>query len=1733
MAINFKKIWTGLTVVPKTASTSDSKGELEVIDASGKLQYHNGTSVSPVLTEAHSATITNKVIDADDNTISDLEVDNLKAGVLNTDLEAGPATDTELPSALAVQTLVASAAGDVQADVDDLITLSGVPANSTDLGTFTGTTIPDGSDNKEAFQALETALEADIAALAAHIADTVDAHDASAISNVPAGTIAATDVQAAINELDGDVQTVQSNLTAHINDATDAHDASAISNVPSGNLAATDVQGALNELQSDIDTRATDAALTAHIADTSTHGVTGDIVGTTDTQTLTNKTITGASIQTPTRLDVKQDTKANLETYALTATNGQLVFATDTKEMFQVVDNALVPVGAAGGDSDVDALIIQTFEAAALTDFTQTGLILDDTDPLHGEISAKLVHDAAINQSFKQIIPVDEKFRGANMSVTVTAKSSASSGNVTILFRDETNALDLQATQQINAGATPQTFQYGVTIPSDCLSFSYTITALPEAGSPETFIDDITIKNYWQGSALEGQTEYTFEVPVLTEWTSFTPTFTGIGTPTAVEAYYRQVGQNIEIIGKATAGTVAASIASFSIPSQFTIGAVPDITSSYFICGHWNRSVADSTSQEHELLAQEGLNVIYLTKQDGTRNPFTTQNGNIVLANSESFTFSCSFIGANLSATESKTVVINDLVPARSMPANASIEVPIVTEWQSYTPTFQGFGTPTAVEMQWRQVGENIEIRGKFTAGTVTAVEARVGLPNSYTSADTSIIPSIQAVGSSYVEFSSTTFFGESVLIEPSVTYVTFGRVSSTTDGTVKSNANSIGVTGADLTLFASIPVDGLTATETKTWTATQAVVTEEADSMVQVNTTSGYGSTGTRIRRFSNLVSSIGSDITYVDSATDGASFTVNSSGIYSVSYTDSFSAAGQIAISKNQTLPLTTNAASLGTEALAAATSSSVDIEINAAWTGYLEEGDILRPVTNGTSNSSSPTICSFTVAKQGSLSLVQTVADQKIEIPTSELKFSGASAKGAVATDIVKFDNIALLRGDAFTITNTANDGTYVTMNKSGILSVQAQIQKTTSNTAVSITKNQSILTGFTFPASEALISQQSNNANSENVSATAANITVIAGDIIRVASNTTPTANAGNNFALFFMEKDIAVAVTNVLPQFSDSDSYLELTSTSYSAGSTNTSVRRFGNVISNIGSDVLYTDSATDGATFTVRSDGLYAVSFTETSDVNTTALTVAISKNTSILTSIPSVLQGAIAVNGDRINTAATNTKQVTASGTVYCVTGDIIRAHSLTSQADSSNGAKFTISKVGKPNVTGVDVTPFANVSLNENQYTSLSTGVAFSGSANVTGSLTSSTGSGLFSYNSTTGVYTVLKKSNFYLSYRGQNQSASAGFVGIDINGVTIVGETAPAVDNTFISTSWVGILQTGNTFSFRVGSTSVDNHEISVLATTESENIVTPTSTFSTDTASLTYAGSGTYTLSTLANAPVGTFITFTYATSTNTRTQTNTAPTQTTSSMNANGIQLFARAYNAASTATSPSTIAIQIGKGLKGVSVDFYKSTSKVTSGSLDALWSGNAKIGTDINSYDETTGILFIDPGYNFSALTTTATFLFSDATFQTNGYAVINASKNPALTGFNTSKVYLNAEGNAGQVITTSTTDIPFITVEDTHGAWDGDQYTIPESGMYTLSVSCAFTASAARAFNIYINGSNYRRFNFVNASQGNHQGSYTGWFTKGQILSIRETNSGGTLNNSTSIHYLTISKV
>jgi hypothetical protein len=58
---NIKKFWLGLRIFPTSVSAIDAKGEMEVLD-SGKLNFHNGTNASPIVTESHTATLSSKTL---------------------------------------------------------------------------------------------------------------------------------------------------------------------------------------------------------------------------------------------------------------------------------------------------------------------------------------------------------------------------------------------------------------------------------------------------------------------------------------------------------------------------------------------------------------------------------------------------------------------------------------------------------------------------------------------------------------------------------------------------------------------------------------------------------------------------------------------------------------------------------------------------------------------------------------------------------------------------------------------------------------------------------------------------------------------------------------------------------------------------------------------------------------------------------------------------------------------------------------------------------------------------------------------------------------------------------------------------------------------------------------------------------------------------------------------------------------------------------------------------------------------------------------------------------------------------------------------------------------------------------------------------------------------------------------------------------------------------------------
>jgi membrane-bound inhibitor of C-type lysozyme len=126
------------------------------------------------------------------------------------------------------------------------------------------------------------------------------------------------------------------------------------------------------------------------------------------------------------------------------------------------------------------------------------------------------------------------------------------------------------------------------------------------------------------------------------------------------------------------------------------------------------------------------------------------------------------------------------------------------------------------------------------------------------------------------------------------------------------------------------------------------------ANSEVRLYTGNGYGSVGTRIRRFTNVKVNTGSDITYTDSATNGASFTINTNGVYSMGWHDRKSVTGnQLGFSLNSS-DLTISIDSLSESEI-----------LEASWTpaeggqvtfcGYFTAGDVIRPQDDNDNNES----------------------------------------------------------------------------------------------------------------------------------------------------------------------------------------------------------------------------------------------------------------------------------------------------------------------------------------------------------------------------------------------------------------------------------------------------------------------------------------------------------------------------------------------------------------------------------------------------------------------------------------------------------------------------------------------------------------------------------------------------------------------------------------------------------
>lgn len=131
--------------------------------------------------------------------------------------------------------------------------------------------------------------------------------------------------------------------------------------------------------------------------------------------------------------------------------------------------------------------------------------------------------------------------------------------------------------------------------------------------------------------------------PAMGDWTPYTPTFTGFGTPTNISFFSRRVGDSLEVRGNLQCGTPTA------VQAQITLGyngtnANVTIDSSKIAANSLVGRGEDSSTASTQfggvtVLANGGNNYLQFSIEASTTNPVSPANGNTVFSSSSSVSF--------------------------------------------------------------------------------------------------------------------------------------------------------------------------------------------------------------------------------------------------------------------------------------------------------------------------------------------------------------------------------------------------------------------------------------------------------------------------------------------------------------------------------------------------------------------------------------------------------------------------------------------------------------------------------------------------------------------------------------------------------------------------------------------------------------------------------------------------------------------------------------------------------------------------------------------------------------------------------------------------------------------------------------------------------------------------------------------------------------------------------------
>lgn len=151
-------------------------------------------------------------------------------------------------------------------------------------------------------------------------------------------------------------------------------------------------------------------------------------------------------------------------------------------------------------------------------------------------------------------------------------------------------------------------------------------------------------------------------------------------------------------------------------------------------------------------------------------------------------------------------------------------------------------------------------------------------------------------------------------------------------------------------------------------WTISQAAVEGLVNySIVTTHTSNGHGSSNNKICRYTTASVNTGTAITYADSATLGATYTINEDGIYATYMIGIYSGGASVfGISKNTSQATTAITGITAADRVALAGSASSGNYNPVCRLLKLVVGDIIRPHDDGTTNGANELDAYFSIMK-----------------------------------------------------------------------------------------------------------------------------------------------------------------------------------------------------------------------------------------------------------------------------------------------------------------------------------------------------------------------------------------------------------------------------------------------------------------------------------------------------------------------------------------------------------------------------------------------------------------------------------------------------------------------------------------------------------------------------------------------------------------------------------------------